>query len=306
MLGRRILRIKDFKVIYSYAENPDMSLKEAQTQLELSCEASRDLYLFMLSVIGPLTAEASSRIEAARNKFNPTEEEANPNMKFVENSIAPLFASDPDFQKISKRRKLDWDQYDVLLRHLYERIRGREYFKKYMASPERSLEEDARLWAKIFEKEFEDNDALYEILEDLSIYWNDDLPYVLTWCCRAMENIAAGGRWSLPPIYQSEMHPGAESDKAFCYNLLSQAFSGFGRYYEEIAATTPKWDRNRICTTDLALIVCGLAEAEAFPHTPVKIIINEYVEISKFYSTPESRSFVNGVLDKLINKTDRK
>lgn len=305
MLGRRILRIKDFKVIYSYAENRGMSLKEAETQLEASCESSRDLYLFMLSVIGPLTAEAASRIEAARSKFNPTEEEANPNLKFVENQVAKYFAQDPDFLKIVKRKKLDWDQYDVLLRHLYERIRGREYFKRYMASPERSMEEDARLWVKIFEKEFEDNDTLYQILEDLSIYWNDDLPYVLTWCCHAMDDLAQGKVWNLPPLYQSDLKPELSSDKAFSYNLLRQAFSNFDKYYEKVAANTPKWDKNRICATDLALIVCGLAEADAFPLTPVKVIINEYVEISKFYSTPESRAFVNGVLDRLIDKNNQ-
>lgn len=302
MLGRRILRIKDFKVVYSYAENPGMSLKEAETQLELSCESTRDLYLFMLSVIVPLTEEARLRIESARQKFNPTAEEANPNMKFVGNAVAEYFANDAEFQKVMKRKKLGWDQYDVLLRNLYEKIREREYFKKYMSSPEKSIAEDAKLWIRIFEKEFEDNDDLYNILEDLSIYWNDDLPYALTWCCRTLEELADGGRWSMLPLYQSDLHKGADSDKAFSVNLLRKAILDFDKYYAIVAEATPKWDKNRICATDLALLVCGLAEADAFPLTPVRVIINEYVEISKFYSTPESRAFVNGVLDRLINK----
>ena len=100
MLNRRILRIKAFKVLYSYAENPSMTLKEAQAQLEMSCRATRSLYLFMLAIIPALTEEARARVEAARAKFNPTEEEKHPNMKFVENSLAPLLAGDPDFQKI--------------------------------------------------------------------------------------------------------------------------------------------------------------------------------------------------------------
>ena len=102
MLNRRILRTKVFKAVYSYAENPGMTLKEVEALMETSCEAARDLYLFLLSVIGPLTAEARSRIEAARAKFNPTEEELNPNMKFVENGIAPLLEQDPDFSKITE------------------------------------------------------------------------------------------------------------------------------------------------------------------------------------------------------------
>ncbi|MBR4817861.1 MAG: hypothetical protein IKZ72_04400, partial [Bacteroidales bacterium] len=190
MLNRRILRIKAFKVLYSYAENPSMSLKEAQAQLEMSCRATRSLYLFMLSIIPALTEEARARIEAARSKFNPTEEEKNPNLKFVENAISPLLAADPDFQKAVTREKLSWEQYDVLLRNLYDSIRGKSYYARYMASPERSLAEDVRLFVRIFEEEFVDNADLEDILEDLSIYWNDDLAYALTCCCRTLEAFA--------------------------------------------------------------------------------------------------------------------
>lgn len=304
MLNRRILRIKVFKVLYSFAENPSETLKEAEALLDHSCESTRDLYLFMMSIAGPLTAEASSRIEAAKSKFNPTEEESHPNMKFVENSIAPLLSDDPDFSKIISRKKLSWEQCDVLLRHLYESIRTRDYYKKYMDNPERSLKEDAKLFSEIFANEFEDNSELEEILEDMSILWNDDLAYVLNLCCHSFEELGKGKRWTLPELYLSDSNSSKEreSDKAFIVKVLRTAYKNFEKYYQSVAATTPKWDKNRICATDLALIVCGLAEAEAFPEMPSRIIINEYVEISKFYSTPESRGFVNGVLDKLINK----
>ena len=304
MLNRRILRTKVFKTIYSYAENPGMTLKEAEATLGLACESTRDLYLFLLSVAGPLTDEARSRIEAARAKFNPTQEELNPNMKFVENRIAPLLSADPDFTKILSKKKLSWAQHDALIRRLYESIRERKYFKDYLESPERSLKEDAKLWVKIFQKEFEDNDALREILEEMSIYWNDDLGYALSWCCRSVRSLGDGERWNLPPLYQSSL-AGKENysdDRQFSVPLLRTAFAGFERYSSKVAELTPKWNRDRLCTTDLVLIVCGEAEAEAFPQTPVRIIINEYVEISKYYSTPDSSAFVNGLLDKLINQ----
>lgn len=280
-----------------------MSLKETEALLELSCESTRDLYLFLLSVTGPLTAEAAARIEAARCKFNPTEEERNPNMKFVENSIAPLLEQDPDFQKIIKRKKLSWEQYDVLLRHLYESVRSSGYFLKYLGSEKRGLQEDADVWAKIFEREFEDNAELQDVLEDMSIYWNDDLGYALNWCCKTARALGRGERWTLPPLYASEL-PGneaKESDRLFVNSLLRTAYAGFGEFSERIAEITPKWNKDRICITDLAMIICGMAEAKAFPNTPVRVIINEYVEISKSYSTPESSGFVNGLLDKLIN-----
>lgn len=304
MLNRRILRTKVFKTIYSYAENPGMTLKEAEATLGLACESTRDLYLFLLSVVGPLTDEARSRIEAARAKFNPTEEEMNPNMKFVDNSITKLLEDDPDFVKLVSKKKLSWAQHDVLIRRLYESVRERKYFKEYLASPESGIKEDAKLWVKIFQREFEDNEALSEILEEMSIYWNDDLGYALSWCCRSVRSLGDGDRWNLPPLYQSSLS-GKENysdDRQFSLALLRTAYAGFERFSLAVAELTPKWNRDRLCTTDLALIVCGEAEAAAFPQTPVRIIINEYVEISKYYSTPDSSSFVNGLLDKLINK----
>ena len=307
MLNRRILRVKAFKSIYCYAENRTMSLKDAEALLELSCEATRDLYLFLLSIVGPLTREAEERILAAKSKFNPSEEERNPNMRFVGNRIAAILGADPDFQKIISKKKMSWENYDVLLRNLYESVRDRDYFKKYMSEPEmdaaQALKADAQLWCKIFETEFEDNSALEEILEDLSIYWNDDLGYALSWCIKTVRDLGSGANWSLPALYQSDLagNESYTSDKAFVFGLLRGAYTNFDTFVDSIDSLTQKWTRDRICATDLALLVCGMAESRAFPSIPVKIIINEYVEIAKYYSTRESSSFVNGLLDKLIN-----
>lgn len=302
MLNRRILRIKAFKVLYSYAENPSMTLKEAQAQLEMSCRATRSLYLFMLAIIPALTEEARARVEAARAKFNPTEEEKHPNMKFVENSLAPLLAGDPDFQKIISREKLSWDQYDALLHKMYDSIRSKPYYEKYMADPERSISRDVKLFTRIFEEEFVDNQDLEDILEDLSIFWTDDLAYALTSCCRTLDSLAAGKPWSLPPLYMSEMsgHEGMDSDRQFVTELVRAAYCGYDKYFEKIAARVPKWDKDRLFTVDIVLIICGLAEAATFPEIPVRVTINEYVDISKYYSTPKSRSFVNGTLDSIL------
>jgi len=304
MLNRRILRIKAFKVLYSYAENPSMTASEAESQLEISCEATRSLYLFMLNIIPSLTAEAKTRIEAARAKFNPTEEEKNPNMKFVENSLAPLLAEDPDFKKITSKRKLSWEQYDALVRDVYTSMLSKDYFKNYMTSGNSSLKEDAKLFVKVFEEEFVDNEELAKILEDLSIWWNDDLAYALSCCCDTLRDLAKGKRWELPPLYRSEMmdKPGVESDKAFVARLLRTSYACFEKYAPLVAENAVQWEGDRLFTTDMVLIVMGLAEAKAFPDMPMRVTINEYVEISKFYSTPKSRSFVNGLLDRLIRR----
>ena len=281
-----------------------MTLAEAESQLEASCEAVRSLYLFMLSIIPCLTKEAAQRIESAKGKFNPTAEERNPNMKFVENAVAPLLEGDPDFVKILSRRKLSWEQYDAFIRSTYESISQKEYFKAYLEDPTRSLAKDAALFIKVFEEEFVDSEALAEILEDLSIWWTDDLAYALTVCCDTMKSLSKGLRWELPPLYRSDMltpRP-AESDKAFVTKLLRTSYSCYDKYFPLVASSTDQWQEDRLFTTDTVLIVMGLAEAKAFPALPLRVTINEYVEISKYYSTPKSRSFVNGLLDRLSKK----
>lgn len=307
MLNRRILRIKAFKTVYALAENPEMTKAEALSQLEASCQSTRDLYLFMLALVPALTQEAKDRIEAARAKFHPTEEEKHPNMKFAENAIAPLLAEDPDFRKIVEKKKLGWDQYDAFLWHLYDEVKASDYFAAYMADPERSIESDARLWVSIFENALVDNKELEEIIESLSIWWNDDLAYSLTYCCHTVGDLASGKRWVMPELYLSQMpgQEGKESDRDFVVNIVSRAVLDYRKSVAKIAELTPKWDIGRICTTDLALIVTGMAEAAAFPAMAPKIIMNEYVEISKFYSTPESKAFVNGLLDKLIGNKSK-
>lgn len=302
MLNRRILRIKAFKVLYSSVLAENMSLAQAEAQLDASCEATRDLYIYMLGIVSPLTQIARERIDAAKNKFNPTEEEKNPNMKFVENQLAKLIDEDVDFQKIFAKKKFGWGQYDIFLKEVMNSIQTKEYFAEYMASPERSLAEDCRLFTKIYEEEFVDNQTLERILEDKSLYWNDDLAYSLTWCCKTLKSFAKGEAWSLLPLYQSEMlkGDGVESDKLFVRKLLQASFAGYEKYSAMVAESVSGWEKERLFSTDVVLIVMGLAETVTFPTIPVKVTMNEYVEISKFYGTPKSRSFVNGLLDRLV------
>lgn len=304
MLNRRILRIKAFKVLYSSVLAENMSLAQAEAQLELSCEATRDLYIYMLGIVSPLTRIAQDRIEAAKSKFNPTEEERNPNMKFAENALAKLLDEDADFQKVYKKKKFDWTQYDLFLKKVMNSIVSKEYYAEYMASDKRSLAEDCKLFTRIFEEEFVDSEELERILEDKSLYWNVDLAYSLTWCCKTMKNLAKGESWSLIPLYQSELltGEGVESDKLFVRKLLQASFAGYEKYSAMVAESVSGWEKERLFSTDVVLIVMGLAEAVTFPSIPVKVTMNEYVEISKFFGTPKSRSFVNGLLDKLVQQ----
>ena len=302
MLNRRILRIKAFKVLYSCAEDKSMTLAEADSMFDSLCEAARDLYLFMLAVVPALTSEAARRIQAAKGKFNPTEEELNPNMKFVRNSLAALLDQDPDFQKLLAKKHLSWDQYDVFLRNLWDSVSSKPWFVSYMEAEGESMEQDCALFKHIFEEEFEDNEELEDILQDMSILWSDDLSYVLLFCIKTISHLARKPRWELPPLYQSDMTEKAESDSVFARRLIATTYGNSARYASEIAASVSKWDSDRLYVPDVVLVSMGLSEAENFPGIPLSATINEYVEISKFYCTPKSRSFVNGLLDRLVKQ----
>lgn len=302
MLNRRILRIKAFKVLYSSVLSGEMSLSHAETQLDQACEATRDLYIYMLGIVSPLTRIARERIEAAKGKFNPTEEERNPNMKFADNALARLLDEDVDFQKVFNKKKYSWAQYDLLLKKIMNSVCTKDYYAAYMASEEHSLAEDCKLFTRIFEEEFVDSTELEQILEEKSLYWNDDLAYALTWCCKTFKSFAKGESWSMLPLYNSELlsGEGVESDKYFVRKLLQASVAGYEKYSEMVAEAVVGWEKERLFSTDVILIVMGLAEVATFPSIPVKVSINEYVEISKFFGTVKSRAFVNGILDRLV------
>lgn len=312
MLNRRILRIKAFKVLYSTVFTQDSqsnsTLQDAEALLDQSCEAVRDLYILMLGTVAPLTKIARERVEAVSRKLNPSAEELNPNLKFVNNELAVLLSEDVDFCKIWKKKfpKFDWNQYDLIFKSILSDISTKKWYKSYMESPEHSLAQDCRLFIKIFEEEFVDNEDIAAVLEDMSLLWNDDLAYALTMCCRTCESIAKSGRWSLPPLYQSEIMAKegkiVESDRDFVVRLLRNACSTYPKFSDMISSMVTSFEKDRLVSTDVCLMVCCLAEIVSFPSIPARVSINEYVEISKFYGTPRSSVFVNGLLDRAVRK----
>lgn len=309
MLNRRILRVKAFKTIYGYGIDSTKSLQDVLSNLDESCESVRDLYLFLLAIIPPLAKEAAARIDSAKMKFNPTEEDLNPNMKFAQNALASYFENDVDFVKLVQKKKLSWSQYDIIVRNIYDSVASSDYFAKYMSSGTSSLAEDCRLMETIFKKEFVDNESLEEMLQSDCLFWSEELAYALGACCDTLRDMAKGGRWSLPPLYLSDMmikkkgfDAGIESDSVFVHKLVSAAYSGYPKYVEMIKELTPDWDSDRLFSTDTAIIILGVAEAVTFPSIPLRVTLNEYVEISKFYCSPKSRQFINGLLDRIIQK----
>lgn len=299
MLNRRLIRIKVFKVLYSMVTSGTDSLIEAEKALNYSCEKTLHLYYLMLNAAVALKNVALARIETGLKKFNPTPEERNPNRKFVSNQLSAYLEGDPRFMKFCGDHGLVWtDDLSAFIKKTFQVLCGREYFKEYMASETSSMAEDCDLFIRIFSdlELFEDNEDLASTLEDMSLFWIDDLGFVLGAIVRNLEVLRSRGSMPVPGVFLKD------DDREFATGLLRASMTDYRRYMDIVVANTSNWDPDRVVTTDLVLIVQGIAEAVRFPNIPLKVTINEYVEISKFYSTVNSKVFVNGLLDRILRK----
>ena len=299
MLNRRLIRIKVFKVLYSVVASGSDSLIEAGKALNYSCEKTLHLYYFMLNAAVALRNAAVTRIETGLKKFNPTPEERNPNRKFALNRVSSFLSSDQRFVKFCEDHGLVWDgDLTPFIKKTYQTLVTRDYYKEYMASETSSMAEDCALFIRIFSdlELFEDNEDLNSTLEDLSLFWCDDLGFVLSAIVRNMEILRSRGTMPVPDVFLKD------DDREFAGELLKAAMLGYRKYMDIVVANTSNWDPDRVVTTDLVLIIQGIAEAVRFSNIPLKVTINEYVEISKFYSTGNSKVFVNGLLDRILRK----
>ena len=296
MLSRRLIRIKAFKTLFAYEGSASDNVSAAQKTLLESCDKVKDLYYFMLNITGSLIRVAEDKIAAGMQKFHPTEEESHPNLKFVHNRFAALLSDDPEFGRICQKRGLQWGEYEPLVKHIYNSLITKEYYQNYMHSGEDSFEEDCQLFSCIFQDEFEDNEELESILEDLSLLWVDDLAFALNAIIAGIEETSRKKHICHPTTFLKE------DDKEFALRLLTESIVRYDEYFQLLSSHLDNWKSDRLVSTDAALIVMGITEAVVFPTIPVKVTINEYVEISKYYSTPNSRVFVNGILDRIIQE----
>ena len=296
MLSRRLIRIKAFKTLFAFVGSESDNVNAAQKTLIESCDKVKDLYYFLLNISSSLVNVAEEKIAVGLRKFHPTEAEAHPNYKFVRNRFAALLADDPEFGRICQKRGLVWGEYEPFVRHVYNSIITKDYYQDYMNSGEDSFEEDCRLFSCIFQDEFEDNEELESILEDLSLLWIDDVAYALNTIIAGIDETRRKKRIVHPNTFLKE------DDKEFALRLLSESILRYDEYFKLMESHLDNWKSDRLVLTDAALIVMGVTEAVVFPTIPVKVTINEYVEISKYYSTPNSRIFVNGILDRIIQE----
>ena len=295
MISRRMLRIKVIKALYAHLKSDADSLMASEKTLVASIDKTYDLYFLMLSLIAELAHYAEQRQELARKKQLPTYEDLNPNRKFVENAVVRLIAQSDAVNDHLAARKLSWAKYPELIKTLYSQLEQSDYYKSYMAHAERSWKEDLALVTDFYTRELEECEMLEDVLDEISILWNDDLGFALIMVTRTLSNMRPSHTdVKVLPKFKSE------EDLDFAMQLFEKAAIGYDSNLLQIERFTRNWDVERIAFMDNLIMATAVAELTTFPSIPVKVTLDEYIEIAKFYSTAGSSTFINGVLDKAV------
>ncbi|MDR3287202.1 MAG: transcription antitermination protein NusB [Prevotellaceae bacterium] len=297
MISRRLLRIKVLKILFAHIKSGNQSQLAAEKELAYSIKKTYDLYHYILLLIIDIADYAKNRIEIGKHKYLPTSEEKNPNTKFIDNTVIELFKRNKTLQSYIEQGKLNWDDAE-LIKKIFNNMSNSEYYKEYMQNPKRSFAEDKKLLCQILEKEIEDLDYIYTLLEEKNIYWIDDLGFVLSMAIKTIKKFKANqdNYTELLPLYKDE------NDEKFAIRLFRRVLADYVKTEAIIDEYTKNWDLERIAFMDTLILQMTLAEVREFPEIPINISIDEYIEISKYFSSPTSSAFVNGVADKIITQ----
>ena len=290
-----MLRIKVVKALYAHMKSDADSLMASEKMLVTSIDKTYDLYFLLMSLVVEMAQYAEQRQEAAKNKKLPTYEDLNPNRKFVDNAVIRLLAQSDSVNDVLASRKLSWAKYPELVKALFTQLEQSDYYKKYMASQESSFRDDLALITEFYTRELEESEILESALDEMSILWNDDLGFALLMVTRTLSNMRAShAEVKVLPKFKSE------EDLDFAMQLFEKASLGYADNLLYIEKFTRNWDVERIAFMDNLIMATAVAELITFPSIPVKVTLDEYIEIAKFYSTASSSTFINGVLDKVV------
>jgi N utilization substance protein B len=263
-----------------------------EKDLVFSIQKTHDLYFFLLLLMTDIKRFAETRIELARNKMLPTYEDLHPNTRFVENELIRQIEESPIFNQYMDERKISWVNHPELIKNLYFKMIGSPYYKEYMEKPTCDYSDDRQFVADFYGNELEDYDLFYDILEEQSIFWNDDIEYMVIMVIKTVMDMRPG-KTNLLPLYKSD------DDREFAFALLQATIAHHDEYRKLIDTHIDNWDIERVACIDYLILQMAINELIEFPSIPVKVTFDEYLELSKYYSTPDSSKFVNGLLDKI-------
>jgi N utilization substance protein B len=293
MLNRRFLRIKVMQALYAYFQHEKGDARQFEKELFKSIDKIHELYFSILSLFESLHHVALVIIDENKNKRLPSESDLKPNLSFINNSLLKGLSENKDLEAAVEKRKISWENDLDIVRRLYNEIKAGELFKEYMAQPEHSVADDRAFMISIVTEYLSQNDVLASMFEEKNLHWADDSFVAFNSVIRTFETFE--GEFKMLPLLKDE-----KDDMEFMSTLFHKTILYRQEYQELIGKHTQNWEVERIANMDMLLMEMALAEILHVPNVPVKASLNEYIDISKEYSTPNSKTFLNGVLDKII------
>lgn len=303
MINRRHIRVKVMQSVYAFLQSKSDILDKEEKFLLFKIEKLQDLYVLMLQLLIEIRNEEKNHLELSKKKILATAEELNPNLRFVNNTILTSIRKSKEIAEYLEKFKLNYWYLDAEYpKNILKQIKNSNLYKSYMNAKEVTYNEEKQFIANIYKEIIAPDPKLYEYLEDKNIGWIDDFPYVNTRILKTLSKIKPETTLRIGRLYKDE------EDKKFVLDLFRKTVLNHTEYEKEIVDKTPNWDTDRIADLDMILIKMAITEFLKFPQIPTKVSMNEYIEISKDYSTPKSSFFINGVLDKVLKdlkKTER-
>ncbi len=299
MLSRRHIRIKVMQVLYAFRGHESDDFSKDQRFLLNSIDNMYNLYLLLISLMIEVQKRAENHLEKSSKKYLPTEEEKNPNRKFVDNQVLAMLKNNEQLQaKFEAHHINNWELDTEYVEIIFKEILASDIYKEYLETTTTDFNADRNFIVDVFKEIIAPNDKLYDYLEDKHLTWLDDLPTVNTSILKLLRKVKADSTsfHFLPKLYKDI------EDKQFAIKLFQKTLLNQNILTEEISKKTTNWDSDRIASIDFMLLKMGICEFQKFPSIPTKVTINEYLEISKEYSTPKSSVFINGILDKLVKE----
>ena len=297
MLNRRFLRVKALQEIYAYHQSNNSNLPQAERHILEEVDCLYKLFVYQLSFWVEVMHFAERRIEENKNKHFPTEEDLNPNLKFVSNRILNVLDENKHLLSLEEKYKINWaDAREDFIRSFYNRLVEYPEYQEYMNNGKDSFSDDKRFLVSVIDTYMAEDSLLYDFYSDRDLSFNSDYQIAIYLLWKFINEMPAdfNADSQLPPVFKTE-----DEDKMFVVKLFEKTILHADEYMEMVKANISNWDYDRLALMDKILIFMALTEFCEFHSIPVKVTINEYIEISKFYSTPESRRFVNGMLDRL-------
>lgn len=302
MISRRLLRVKALQILYAYRASENDSLDKTEKELIFSIEKSYDLYHLILLLLVDISNYAAQRIDIARSKYFPTDEEANPNTRFIINRIITRISDSRKFNQYLEARKITWSNEEELIKSLYRNLLEWDVYQEYMNSPDDSFNQDKKFIGRMVAELILPNEYLQQVLEEQSIYWNDDVEFIGSMVIKTLSRWKENGEMPILSMFSNE------DDRLYVIDLFRKTVLHADEYEDLIKKFSENWDFERLAMMDILIMQMAISEAIHFPSIPAKVTLNEYIEISKYYSTEKSSYFINGILDKifLLLRTDDK